>query len=76
MGKLNPGINDLIGKRVQIELNLRRSDVPASLGDGYPRIVFLEAVDRPMIKVRSVHAAAHQPSVWLNLSAVDTLQEA
>jgi hypothetical protein len=61
-------MQELIGKECQCVFNLPASDWPIS---GYPAWVIVDAVEMPMIKMRSTYAGK---PIWVNASIIKSIQ--
>lgn len=65
----SPGMHELVGRRCTCDFALAHTDWPIP---GYPAFVIVEAVDMPMVKMRSIHAGK---PIWVNVSAIRTIKE-
>lgn len=63
------GLSELIGRRMRCEFTLPEASWPIR---GWPAWVIIEAVDMPMVKMRSAHAGE---SMWVNASIIQRLWE-
>lgn len=60
-------MKELIGLRCTAVFNLPDNQWPIA---GYPAWVIVDAVDMPMVKMRSMHAGA---PLWINAAVIQTI---
>lgn len=64
------GFPELVGKKCQVEFDLPDNKWPIS---GFPAWVYIDAVDMPMVKVRSAHGGK---PLWVNVNILKTIEVA